>query len=100
VIVAADSASLCSAIMPGCGVASRVTLAEYALPAIGQRMCSDGWTDACRRMILPSPDHIEFSKPLNRSVTGSMTDIARCTEFYLVLSRYLVDATASAASTS
>ena len=61
--------------MPGRGIANDDVFLDRAFEAIRDFMVSDGFEDTFRRWIAPAAREVQFSKALNRSVTGSMNDL-------------------------
>ena len=46
-------------------------------------MLQDGNEIVFRRFVAPASREVRFSKPLSRSITGSMNDLVRCGTFWL-----------------
>jgi hypothetical protein len=84
-VIVTNTASLYSTVFPGRGVSSDRQFIERALDSLREFMAEDGLSFIHQRFIAPasgetqSPElpfpEVQFSKALNRSVTGSMNDL-------------------------
>jgi hypothetical protein len=89
-LIVTNTASLYSTVFPGSGVSSDRQFIERALDSLREFMAEDGLSFIQQRFIAPasgdtqSPEtpfpeshfpEVQFSKALNRSVTGSMNDL-------------------------
>ena len=83
-ILLSNTESLYSTVMFGKGITTDSNFIERALSSIREFMEADGHESVYRRLIYPETGTISFSKALNRSVTGSMTDMIRFTTAMLV----------------
>lgn len=82
-LILTNTASLYSTVLHGAGITSDQLLLDRGLSAIREVMIDDGLEFTYRRFIAPSSAEIEFSKALNRSVTGSMNDLVYHAKFWL-----------------
>jgi len=82
-ILMSNTASLYSVVMRGRGTTGEGRFAERAMSAIHESMVRDGLEPAYTRVILPASDDVRFAKTLDRSVTGSMTDLGIGAKIYL-----------------
>ncbi len=76
-VLLSNTESLYSTVMFGKGITNENKFVESALGCIREFMEDDGHESVYRRLIYPESGTIRFSKALNRSVTGSMTDMIR-----------------------
>ena len=83
-ILLSNTASLYSTVMFGKGITTDSIFIEHALGSVREFMEADGHESVYRRLIYPESGTISFSKTLNRSVTGSMTDMIRFATAMLV----------------
>lgn len=82
-IIVTNTASLYSAVFFGRGITDDNQLLCWALDAIREVMDYDGLGFIHRRFVAPSAATVQFSKALDRSVTGSMNDMIHCAKFLL-----------------
>jgi hypothetical protein len=82
-ILLSNTKSLYSTVMPGKGITNESTLIEGALSSIREFMDADGQRDVYERFVAPVSGSVQFAKALNRSVTGSMNDMAKHAAYYL-----------------
>ena len=75
-IIMSNTPSLYSCVMCGKGIADDSRFIERALSTIREFMEDDGQAFVYQKFIAPSSATVSFSKALNRSVTGSMNDLA------------------------
>lgn len=82
-VILTNTASLYSTLFYGRGVTDGSRLIERGLEAVRDVMVDDGLGFIYLRLVAPSAASVSFSKSLNRSVTGSMTDLINCTKIWL-----------------
>lgn len=82
-IIVTNTASLYSAVFYGRGITDDNQFLRQALDTIREVMDDDGLEFIHRRFVAPSTGMVQFSKALNRSVTGSMNDMVQCAKFLL-----------------
>jgi hypothetical protein len=82
-ILLTNTASLYSAVMQGAGVSFDGEFLSRGLSQIRELMVDDGLELIYTRLVAPSTAAIRFSKALNRSVTGSMNDLAFYAKMWL-----------------
>ncbi len=76
-ILLSNTKSLYSMVMHGKGITNDSQFIERALSSIREFMEADGYGGAYERFIAPASATVRFAKVLNRSVTGSMNDMAK-----------------------
>ncbi len=74
-VIVTNTPSLYSTVFYGRGIADDSQLIGRVLEAIREFMEYDGQEFVYRRFIAPASGSVQFSKALNRSVTGSMNDL-------------------------
>jgi hypothetical protein len=82
-ILLSNTMSLYSTVLPGKGVTDEKTFVERALSSLREFMDADGQEGIYERLIVPVRGSVRFAKALNRSVTGSMNDMAKHAAFWL-----------------
>jgi hypothetical protein len=82
-ILVANTASLYSAVLYGRGVTDGSQFISRVLNAIRELMDDDGLEFLHRRSVAPLSATVQFTKALNRSVTGSTNDMIQCAKFML-----------------
>ncbi len=82
-IILTNTASLYSTVMYGRGISSDSDFFDQGLGCIREFMVDDGQEFIFRRFIAPSAKSVDFSKALNRSVTGSMNDLVYHAQMWL-----------------
>lgn len=82
-LILTNTASLYSAVLYGRGVTDGGRLIERGLAAIRDVMVDDGLGFIYLQLVAPSAASVIFSKSLNRSVTGSMSDLINCAKVWL-----------------
>jgi hypothetical protein len=82
-IILMNTASLYSCVMYGRGVSDESTFIARALDTIREFTADDGKQFIYRKFIAPSSETVSFTKALNRSVTGSMSDHIHAAKFML-----------------
>ena len=82
-VILTNTASLYSMVMYGRGIANDNQFIKAALDALHEFMADDGQEFIFRRFIAPSSATVQFSKALNRSVTGSMNDLVYHAQMWL-----------------
>ena len=75
--IVTNTASLYSAVFYGRGITDGNQFIGRALDSIRELMDGDGLEFIHRRFVAPSTGMVQFSKALNRSVTGSMNDMVQ-----------------------
>jgi hypothetical protein len=83
-ILLSNTKSLYSTVMFGKGITNDSEFIERALSSIREFMEDDGYGAAYERFIAPASGTVKFAKALNRSVTGSMNDMTKHAEYWLV----------------
>jgi len=74
-IILTNTASLYSTVMYGREISSTSQFLDQGLSCIREFMIDDSQEFIYRRFIAPSTEAVNFSKTLNRSITGSMNDL-------------------------
>jgi len=74
-ILLTNTASLYSILMPGRGISNDGIFLDRASETIREFLVEDGFEEAFKRWIATAGGGVQFSKALNRSVTGSMNDL-------------------------
>src|SRR5690348_9708512 len=74
-IIVTNTPSPYSTVFYGRGIADDGQFVGRVLEAIREFMAADGLEFVFRRFISPASGTVQFSKALNRSVTGSMNDL-------------------------
>ena len=74
-VILTNTASLYSTVFHGRGIPSESPFIERALSSLRELMEDDGLSFIYQRFIAPASGTVQFSKALNRSVTGSMNDL-------------------------
>ena len=82
-ILLSNTKSLYSTVLPGKGITDEKTFVESALGSIREFMDADGQEGVYERLVVPVSGSVQFAKALNRSVTGSMNDMAKHAAFWL-----------------
>ena len=82
-IILTNTASLYSTLMYGRGIADDSVFLDRALQTLREFMASDGQEFTYLRVIAPTSGAVQFSKALNRSVTGSMNDLVYHAQMWL-----------------
>ena len=83
-ILISNTASLYSMIMYGRGITNDWQFLDEVTSYIGEFLRDNGYEFIFERLIVPSLGSVTFSKTLNRSVTGSMTDMVFLAKVHLV----------------
>lgn len=76
-ILTTHATSLYSVVLPGRGITDGATYLQALWPALEWQLALDGMTALYERHIAPHRDGVVFVKTADRSVLGSMTDMAR-----------------------
>jgi hypothetical protein len=84
-IILTNTKSLYSTVMPAKGVTNSNAFIEQALSSIREFMEADEEELIYDRFIMPATEAVQFSKALNRSVTGSMNDMIRHAAYWLAV---------------
>lgn len=82
-VIVTNTISLYSGVFYGRGITDDNQFLRQALATIREVMDYDGLELIHRRFVAPSTGLIQFSKALNRSVTGSMNDMVQCAKVLL-----------------
>lgn len=82
-ILLTNTKSLYSTVLPGKGITDEKTFVERTLSSIREFMDADGQKGVYERLVAPVSGSVQFAKALNRSVTGSMNDMAKHAAFWL-----------------
>jgi hypothetical protein len=83
-IILSNTRSLYSTVMYGRGITNDSHFIERVLGNIREFMVDDGQELIYRQFIAPASGSVRFAKALNRSVTGSMTDLINHAAAWLV----------------
>jgi hypothetical protein len=79
-----NTASLYSLLVPANGLENLEQFDHGLIRYLERHMLSDGFEDVFREHLVPELKTIQFAKSLNRSVTGSMTDMVKLAGYMLV----------------
>ena len=79
----ANTASLYSLLAPADGLNELEQFGYGLIRYLERRLLEDGFTEIFMKRIAPELQALELGKSLNRSVTGSMTDMVKLTKFML-----------------
>lgn len=82
-IILSNTMSLYSCVMYGAGITDDGRFIERALSTMREFMEDDGQAFAYQRFIAPASATVSFAKALNRSVTGSMTELVKSAQYAL-----------------
>lgn len=82
-ILLSNTRSLYSTVMPAKGIADEGEFAVRALGSIRDFLRQDGQEAVYERRIAPVTDTVRFARALNRSVTGSITDLTKQAAYLL-----------------
>jgi hypothetical protein len=82
-IILANTASLYSVVMHGCGITDDGQFLDAALGQMREFLVADGREFIFRRLIAPAAKEVRFSKPLSRSVIRLMNDLVYHAGCYL-----------------
>ncbi len=82
-ILVTNTKSLYSTVLPGKGITDEKCLVERTSNGIREFLEADGHRGVYERSITPLLGSVRFAKALNRSVIGSMNDLAKMASFYL-----------------
>lgn len=74
-VIVTNTASLYSVVLHGRGISTAEHFSRQVLASIQDRMERDGLAPIYQGFVAPARDKVQFSKALNRSVTGSMNDL-------------------------
>ncbi len=83
-ILLSNTSSLYPTVMRGGGITNKTIFIDHALGCVREFTEADGHESVYRRLIYPESGTIRISNALNRSVTGSMTDMIRFATAMLV----------------
>jgi hypothetical protein len=82
-VLLSNTQSLYSTVLYCKGITNGSQFIERALSSIREFMEADGQKAAYERYIAPASESVRFAKALNRSVPGSMNDMARHAAYWL-----------------
>ena len=82
-ILLTNTKSLYSTVLAGKGVTDEKTFVERPLSSLREFMDADWQESVYERLVAPVSGSVRFAKALNRSVTGSMNDMAKHAAFYM-----------------
>jgi hypothetical protein len=82
-ILVTNTNSLYSTVLPGKGITDGKTFVERVLSSIREFMDADGQEGVYERLVAPASGSVQFAKALNRSVAGSMNDMAKHAAYWL-----------------
>ncbi len=82
-ILSSNTKTLFSTVMYGKGITNDGNFTRHALRSIQELMEAEGQGFAHERFIAPASASVRFAKALDRSITGSVNDLIRHTEFWL-----------------
>ncbi len=82
-IMLSNTASLYSVIMYGRGITHDSIFIKDAMTTLSETLHDDGFEFIAQRLVIPEAARISLSKPLNRSVTGSMNNLIMIAKCYL-----------------
>jgi hypothetical protein len=82
-IIVTNTKALYSVVLFGRGISDDNTFIDRALGALREFMEDDGLSFIYQRFVAPSSERIRFAKTLDRTVTGSITELLKCATFYL-----------------
>ena len=74
-IILCNTKSLYSCVMHGKGISNESQFVERAIITISEFMADDAQQFPYRKFIAPASDTVQFSKALNRTVTGSINQL-------------------------
>jgi len=82
-VIVTNTPSLYSVVLFGRGISDDSRFLERVLSAIREQMTDDGMELAYTRLVASTTATIQYSKALNRSVTGSMNDLVVHAKWWL-----------------
>jgi hypothetical protein len=82
-VLVSNTKSLYSTVLPGKGITNSGSFIERALSSLREFLGAEGQETVYRRLIAPAGAAVRFAKALNRSVTGSMNDMAKHAAYWL-----------------
>ena len=82
-VLVTNTKSLYATVLPGKGITDEKTFVERALSSLREFMDADWQESVYERLVAPVSGSVQFAKALNRSVTGSMNDMAKHAAFWL-----------------
>lgn len=82
-VLLTNTASLYSVLMPGRGITEETSFLDHAIQAMRHYMQDDRLSLIFSNFIAPAADVVSFHKPLSRSITGSMNELAAEAEYFL-----------------
>jgi hypothetical protein len=84
-ILLSNTKSLYSTVLPGKGVTSTRAFIEIASSGIREALEVEGHEGFYDRHIAPAGESIQFARALDRSVTGSMSDMTKHAAYWLAV---------------
>lgn len=82
-IILSNTASLYSVFMYGRGITNDSLFIKEAMSILSETLHDDGFEFIAKRLVTPAAARVSLSKPLNRSVTGSMNNLIMMAQCYL-----------------
>lgn len=82
-VILTNTSSLYSVVLPGRGVTAGEQFAAGALETLRLFLDVEGQEILFHRFIRPASNEIQFSKSLNRSITGSMNDLVFQAKYWI-----------------
>jgi hypothetical protein len=83
-VILSNTKSLYSCVMHCRGTTDENRFVERALSTIRDFLEDDGYVFAYQRFITPASETVNFAKALNRSVTGSLNELVKFAEHWLI----------------
>ncbi|MBS0260917.1 MAG: hypothetical protein JSS02_03090, partial [Planctomycetes bacterium] len=83
-IIMTNTASLYSLVVPARGMNDERTFVRQILGSLQEMLVADGLQTLHKQFIAPVTGTLEFSKSLNRSVSGSMNDLVVQAKSHLI----------------
>ena len=83
-IIVTNTKSLYSVVVQGKGITNDKKFIERVLSTVREFMKDDGQEFVYRKFIEPASDNVQFGKALNRSVTGSLNELIKFAELWLI----------------
>lgn len=87
-VLLTNTASLYSVLMPGRGITQEMAFLDRAIQAMRHYMQDDGLILLFSNFIVPVTKTASFHKPLSRSITGSMNELAAEAKYFLSSGEY------------
>lgn len=80
-IILSNTITLLSAVVSGVGVTSVKRFRDRAFEGIRACLIASGYESLCESVVPADTGPVRFAMALNRSVSGSMSELVRCAEF-------------------